>query len=114
MISISISLTAQTTKAEYLKKSRTQRTIGFVMLGAGSAILIGVSGGNTDLNSVGTFVVVGAGLVIGSIPLFIAAGKNKRRYKNATASFMLEETRSISQRSINTKYIPAVGVKISL
>lgn len=106
--------TQPTTKSEYLKKSRTQRTVGFIMLGAGAVTLISISGGNTNLNSVGTLAILGGGLVVGSIPLFIAAGKNKRRYKNATAFFQFEESHSIVQRSIQTKKIPAVALKISL
>lgn len=104
----------QFTKEEYLKKSRTQKTIGFVMLGAGAATLIAISSGNTDLNSIGTFVVLGSGLVVGSIPLFIAAGRNKRKSKNATAYFKFETTQLIQMSAIRTNTIPAVAIKIRL
>ena len=101
------------TKADYLKKSRSNRIGGFVLLGAGAITLISISGGNTDLSSLGILVALGGGAVIGSVPLFIAAGKNKRKYNNATASFMFEKTQSITQQSIHQSYIPAVGVMIN-
>jgi hypothetical protein len=36
------------TQDEYLKKSKTQKIVGFVLLGAGAITLIIESGGNTD------------------------------------------------------------------
>ncbi len=104
----------QLTKEDYLRKSRTQKTIGFLMLGGGAATLIAISSGNTDLNSLGTLVVLGSGLVVGSIPLFIAAGKNKRKSKNTTAYLKVEQTQALSLRTINFYSIPALAIKVNL
>lgn len=107
-------LSNQLTKEDYLKKSKTQKTIGFVMLGGGAATLIAISSGNSDLNSLGTLVVLGSGLVVGSIPLFIAAGRNKRKAKNVTTYFKFENTQFLKRTEISFQKIPSFAIKINL
>jgi hypothetical protein len=102
------------TRNEYLKKSKTQKVLGFVFLGAGAITLISVSGGNTDFNTLGTLVVIGGVLTLTSIPLFIAAGRNKRKAKNATAFFKFEQTKTIQQTQISFRSFPAISLKLNL
>ena len=71
------------------KKSKTQRTTGFALLGVGAAtVIVGMAVGTnhvfTDIiegreqvRGTGA-MVAGLAMMAGSIPLFIAAGKNKR------------------------------------
>ena len=71
------------------KKSKTQRTSGFALLGVGAAtVIVGMAVGTnnvfTDIiegreqvRGTGA-MVAGLAMIAGSIPLFIAAGKNKR------------------------------------
>ena len=101
------------TREEYLSKSKTQKLCGFILLGAGAITLISISGGNTDLSSVGAFAVAGGLATLGSIPLFISAGKNKRKAM-ASTSFILEKKLFISQSGISFNSLPSVSLKINL
>ena len=102
------------TREEYLTKSKTQKVFGFILLGAGATTLIIISKGNTDLNAVGPLAVVGALSTLGSIPLFIASGKNKKRAMEVTTSLKFEKTQSIQQSGISFHSFPAMSLKINL
>ena len=102
------------TREEYLKKSKTQKIVGFVFLGAGAITLISVSGGNTDFNTLGTLVVVGGLSTLASIPLFIASGRNKRKAKNASVSFNFEKIQFIQQSQLSFHSVPAISIKLNL
>lgn len=102
------------TREEYLKKSKTQKIVGFVFLGAGAITLISVSGGNSDLNTLSTVVVAGGLLTVASIPLFIASGRNKRKAKNASVSFNFEKIQYIHQSQLSFHSIPAISIKLNL
>lgn len=102
------------TRADYLKKSKTQKTIGFIFLGAGALTFISVSGGNTDFGTLGPVVVLGAVLTLSSIPLFIASGRNKRKAKNASLGFKFEENQMMQQTAANFHSLPALSFKLNL
>lgn len=102
------------TREEYLKKSKTQKILGFVFLGAGAITIISVCGGNTDFNTLGTVVVLGGLLTVASIPLFIASGRNKRKAKNASISFNIEKFQFIHQSQLSFHSIPAISIKLNL
>src|SRR5436190_9722528 len=84
-------------ETDYLVKSKNQKTAAWVLLGGGVALmgagyLIGDSK-NATFDDAGTGVVLaGIGFLstIGSIPLFIASGKNKRKAMKATASIKMK------------------------
>jgi len=80
-------------KADYLKKSKTQKTVAWVLVGAGTTLMVvGLSTGlnaadDVNLNEAitgGSLIIVGAVIDLGSIPLFIAGAKNKRRAMSVT------------------------------
>ena len=83
--SLSKSLFPEGTREYYLQKSKYQKTSAWFMVGCGLALSVAgvIQAGNNlfSLNrindGVGSFVV-GAGLALGSIPLFIASGRSKR------------------------------------
>ena len=100
------------TQQDYLKKSKTQKTIGFVLIGVGAATLIAISGGNTDLGTVGPLAVIGTVCILTSIPVFIASGKNKRRAKNASLSFNFEKLRFIQPARISFPAVPGIALKL--
>jgi len=102
------------TPEAYLKKSKTQKIVGFVFLGAGAITLISVSGGNTDFNTLGTVVVAGGLSVLASIPLFIAAGRNKRKAKATAISFNINTNRVFETTGIILRRYPAIVLKMNL
>ncbi|MEO8109149.1 MAG: hypothetical protein ABI594_03910 [Ginsengibacter sp.] len=102
------------TREEYLKKSRTQKTVGFVLLGAGAVALLSVSGGNTDFGTLGTVVVAGGVSILASIPFFIASGKNKRKANNASLAFKFEKSQTIQSTEIGFHSFPALSLTLNL
>lgn len=105
---------APLTRDEYLMKSKSQRIGGFILLGAGSLALISVSGGNTDLGTLGVIVVAGTASILASIPLLIAAARNKRKAKTAAVSFKMETNPVLQASVISTHYYPALTLKLRL
>jgi hypothetical protein len=71
-------------KTEYIVKSKNQKTAAWILLGGGAALigtgfLIG-DGKNSTFDDAATGALlagIGTLSMIGSIPLFIASGKNK-------------------------------------
>ena len=108
-------------KTDYLLKSKNQKTAAWVLLGGGTALiglgfLIGDSK-NATFDDAGTGVVLGGiGFLsaVGSIPLFIASGKNKRRAMKATTFIKMENTRMIHNQSFVQTSYPAIAFKIKL
>lgn len=80
-------------KTDYLKKSKTQKTVAWVLLGVGTSMIVGgiIAGRNavddTSLDEAtnGAALIAG-GLVVDivSIPFFIAGAKNKGRAMSVT------------------------------
>jgi len=102
------------TKTDYLKKSKGQKTAAWIMLGAGVAMFAIAAPGDVSFDAAGVLVVAGSALVLGSIPLFIAASKNKKKAKAASAFFKMETSPVIHHSSIANKTYPVVSIRISL
>lgn len=106
-------------KQDYLQKSKNQKTAAWVLLGGGT-VLIGTGfligdRKESSFDDAATGVIVGGlGLLatIGSIPLFIASGKNKR--KALSVSFKNERFQQIKNSSLVYYPMPAVSLKIRL
>ena len=106
----------------YLKKSRHQRTIGWIMLGSGIALTslgFGVatveainSLGETSGNTGSVLAIVGVASALGSIPLFISAGRNKR--KAADLAFSIQKIPMLCIAKNPMIFQPALTVKVSL
>ena len=88
----------QPTKEDYLRKSRTQKVLGWVCAGTGTALIIGgvstINNNrqdnlrdlfNTDFWNGSAMVVLGGLVGLGSIPLFIGSSHNAK--KAAALSF---------------------------
>src|SRR6187455_2516654 len=93
-------------KTDYLLKSKNQKTAAWVLLGGGTALigigfLIGDSKNATFDDAATGAVLGGIGLLstIGSIPLFIASGKNKRRATRGTTFIKMEDAKLIQNQS---------------
>ena len=106
-------------KTDYLLKSKNQKTAAWVLLGGGTALiglgfLIGDSK-NATFDDAGTGVVLGGiGFLsaVGSIPLFIASGKNKRKAMKASAFIKLETVPLPQKQSFVQNSYPAFSVNI--
>jgi len=111
-------------QADYLKKSNKQKTAGWILLGGGAGLtsiglIVGVSTvwndileGDTRGSSRGPILMV-TGLVsmASSVPLFIAAGKNRRKAA-ASVSFKMENATIISQGVVSNNRYPSVAMLV--
>jgi len=108
-------------KTDYIVKSKNQKTAAWVLLGGGVALigtgfLVG-DGKNASFDDAATgAVLAGIGVLstIGSIPLFIASGKNKRRAMQATTFIKMENATMIQNQSFAQTSYPAITLKIKL
>jgi len=107
----------------YISKSKTQKKTGFILLGvgvtavlSGAAILTSVGGVSANGvhiqgESAGTFLfAIGSVLTIGSIPILISSGVNKRK---ATVILGSENVGFIGNPYFNTKYV-SIGLTIRI
>ena len=117
------------TKQHYLKKNKNQRTVawilggsGIVLLGTGLALAAADTGedlasifnpeANDGGDSGGVFVVVGLAALVTSVPLFVAADKNKR--KAMSLSLRNVPSQQLIGYSIAYRPIPSLSLKINL
>lgn len=109
------------TRQDYLKKSKNQKTAAWVLLGGlpvltGTGLLIGNRKEASFNDAFTGAVIAGIGVLsaIGSIPLFIASGRNKRKAMNASTYFKIEKTQTIQQTGISFPSLPAISIKLNL
>ena len=111
---------------DYLKKSNKQKTAGWILLGggaglAGIGIIVGsaslwddvVNGDSGGLDAAAILMTAGLAGMAGSIPLFIAAGKNRRKAA-ASVSFKMEKTPITGQWVSSTNRYPALAIRVRL
>ena len=104
----------------YLQKGKDQRLTGYLTLGLGTAALIIplASFVNVDEPYVEEFYIavlpplVGAAMILISIPILIESGVNKR--KGMSLSFKNETVPSIQNGNLLSKSAPALSLKIGL
>jgi hypothetical protein len=111
------------TKAYYLQKSKNQKTGAWVLASAG-VVIFAVTGitasNNLDFGATPTkhkyAVPIGLSIacIAASIPLFIAAGRNKSKAREAAAYFKMEKIPSLQQTGINFHSYPAISIKLCL
>jgi hypothetical protein len=107
-------------KTDYLAKSKNQKTAAWILLGGGVALIgtgfIVGDGKNSTFDDAATgAVLAGIGVLsaIGSIPLFIASGKNKRKALKASAFINMETLRLPQKQSYIQNSYPALSVSIT-
>ena len=112
-------------KIDYLKKSKHQKTAAWILLGSGPVLIIAgvITASSAEFNLFGytdTYAVyqsigmASAGVLsmLGSIPLFNASSRNKR--KGMSLSFKNETAPQIQKSSFVYKSVPSLTLKISL
>lgn len=105
---------APLTKADYLSKSKSQKIGGFVLLGIG-VVCIGIAApGNVSFDALPILVIGGAGCIVGSIPLFLAAGRNKRKANAMSAYIEMQSEPVVQQGSVHRTLYPAISVRLGL
>lgn len=117
IFSMLLILSAMSFSQDYLKKSKSQKTAAWLLLGGGIALdVIAAAWAGSDFSSSGPDVlfVVGSASIVGSIPLFIAAARNKRKAKAATGFLKFEKTPVIQQSGFALRSFPALGVKMHM
>jgi hypothetical protein len=110
------------TKQYYLQKSKNQKAGAWVLLIGGAAIFAGTglyASQNLDFSSPEKhrhIVPIGLSIacVAGSIPLFIAAGRNKLKAAQLTAYFEMEQIPILQQTGINLRSYPAFSIRLNL
>jgi hypothetical protein len=105
------------TKSDYLKKSKNQKTIAFVLAGGGSIAWLAGLGKymNQDDNIDGggeTAMIIGGTAALASIPLFIISSKNKK--KAMSMSFKNQRIPRLQNNGFAYRAIPSFNIKISL
>lgn len=113
------------TKQDYLKKSKTQKTVAWILVGSGAGLVViaiattsttdvwrAVFGDNSGLSSGATLFAIGGVITLSSIPLFIVSAKNKR--KGMSLSFKNETVPQFLKSSFVNRSAPSLSLKISL
>jgi high-affinity Fe2+/Pb2+ permease len=113
------------TKQDYLKKSKNQKTIAWILVGGGVGLVVvaiatttvndvvnSIGGDASGLNTSATLYVIGGITALSSIPLFIIAGSNKR--KAMSMSFKNEMVPQLQNGSFVNRSVPSLSLKISL
>ena len=104
------------TKADYLKKSKNQKTAAWILAGVGTlSVILGTIEVNPDYgeNNNSSFFLVGGLVAIGaSVPLFIASARNKK--KGMSLSFKNNTVPRLRNNNLNYSSIPSIGLKIGL
>ena len=108
-------------KTDYMAKSKNQKTAAWVLLGGGTVLIgIGFLVGDSknasfdDAATGGVLAGIGVLSTIGSIPLFIASGKNKRKALKASAFIKMEKGTIIERQAFVQTSYPAIAFKINL
>ena len=111
------------TKKDYLHKSHVQKTWGWVLAGTGTAVIIAGVAVTATVDLVDAVFgtptaygpvlgVTGLAMIGGSIPLFIAANRNK--HKAYSVKIKNESAYIQSGSNFHVQYFPVVSVKFNL
>jgi hypothetical protein len=111
------------TKQDFLQKSKSQKTTAWIML-VGGAILTGTGmaiGVNESTDAVVSpftlepgpvLLITGSVFMLSSIPLFMAANKNKKKAMSLTIKN--EKALQLHKQKFVYKSIPSISLKVAL
>ena len=118
-------------QTDYLKKSKTQKTLAWIFLGTGVALFAGgMIAHYNHVNNPKDFpdfvesayfyddasIVAFTGILLagGSIPFFIVSSKNKKKAHAASVFIDMKKAQVLQGTAFNNRSFPAVGLKIHL
>jgi DMSO/TMAO reductase YedYZ heme-binding membrane subunit len=107
------------TRQDYLGKSKKQKTAAWVLLGGGATVAVGAAildvSGDWSKSETPYLVAIAAGgaSMLGSIPLFIASGRNKRKAMNASTWFEIRKQPFPTSTGIALHGIPTLSLKLN-
>jgi zinc transporter ZupT len=109
------------TRGDYLKKSKKQKTGAWLLAGTGGVILLGtlVSSGVASIsNSPPPFpivlVLLGSASIVGSISLFKASTRNRRKANDVSVEFIMQRVTKDQMAGLRDRSIPALSFRIRL
>lgn len=115
---------AKVTNVDFLTKSKRQKTLAWILTGAGTTVLVlnvlvspytNAITGIAETHSVNTIpYIVGGALVAGGVILFVASSKNKKKANPASAFFRMDKIPVYRNTTFSNQSFPALGFKISL
>ncbi len=106
------------TKEDFMKRSKHQKTAAFLLLPVGVlSTAVGMIRFKNDDGSYGNsrntvFLVTGLAAIGGSITLFIASSRNKKR--GMSLSFKNETAPRLEKSSFITRSIPSLSLRIGI
>jgi len=113
----------QLSKQDYLNKSKTQKTWGYVLTGGGSAlvlagvVLLAANPSFVPSETIGPIMILGGtGAIVEGIILFSASNKNERKGNemNMTYNFKLEIAKTVQPMQEVNQLYPALSIRIKL
>lgn len=119
---------SQKTREFYLRKAKTNNTIGWAFMGAGVVVIAAtaIDQGNNksstpsdgirlDLDFDEYAYAAGGVLIAGSIPFFIMGSRNREKADAITTFFRMENSRQMyTAARLRTVSYPALGIKFSI
>jgi len=102
------------TREEYLQKSANQKTGAWILLGAGAAVLAITAVSDADFDILPVLVIGSGAAVLGSIPLFIAARKNKKRGLAMTANLEIQRSPVLTYLGASKPFSPGISIRLTL
>jgi len=108
--------TSQSTQGDYLQKSKHQKTAAWILLGGGIALAVtgvAVDASNWESSAGDVLIVAGAVSVLASMPLFIAAGKNKRKAMSLSTQLEIQNVPLRRQIFLAKCSCPAIAIKFN-
>ena len=100
-------------KTDYLQKSKSQKTIAWLLFGAGAVVnIIGVASVESPNNTPVVCFIVGSAIMLSSIPFTVMGHQNKKRA--AALSINTEQMYQLKNSNLHVVSYPALTMKINL
>jgi predicted lipid-binding transport protein (Tim44 family) len=110
------------TKEDYLRKSSGQTVGGILLAIAGAGFIVGAA--SYDMNhlfdasasNTTGFYVAGLGALGGSVAMFLASGRNRRKARAATVApaVKMDRVAALSPAGLTARSYPALGLTVKL